>query len=61
MKKGVITQSVQVALRTLDEETRRRVNAWFEHLANWDGDELPRNNPLSRLAKPWWLISGCQS
>jgi len=47
MKKVVITQSVQVALRTLDDETRRRVNAWFEHLANWDGDEYVRSHSHS--------------
>jgi len=47
MKKVVITQSVQVALRTLDNDTRRRVNAWFEHLANWEGDEFVRSHSHS--------------
>ncbi len=47
MKKVVITQSVQVALRTLDNDTRRRVNRWFKHLANWDGDEFVRSHSHS--------------
>jgi hypothetical protein len=35
--------SVKIALRTLGEEDRRRVTAWFDHLKNWDNDEIVRS------------------
>ena len=44
MKEIVTTPPVDVALRTLDNENRRRVDAWFGHLANWDGDEFVRSH-----------------
>jgi hypothetical protein len=42
MKEVIITQPVEVALRTLDDEICRRVNTWFGHLANWDEEEFVR-------------------
>jgi mRNA-degrading endonuclease RelE of RelBE toxin-antitoxin system len=47
MKKVVATPSVEVALRTLDDDNRRRVHDWFGHLANWDGDEFVRSHSHS--------------
>jgi mRNA-degrading endonuclease RelE of RelBE toxin-antitoxin system len=44
MKEVVKTPLVDVALRTLDNESRRQVNAWFDNLANWDGDEFVRKH-----------------
>jgi mRNA-degrading endonuclease RelE of RelBE toxin-antitoxin system len=44
MKKVVTKPSVEVALRTLDDNNRLRVHAWFGHLANWDGDEFVRSH-----------------
>jgi mRNA-degrading endonuclease RelE of RelBE toxin-antitoxin system len=44
MKKVVTTPSVEVALRTLDNDNRRRVHAWFDQLRNWDGDEFVRSH-----------------
>lgn len=43
-KKVITTPAVDSALRTLDEDNRRRVRAWFGELANWDGDESVRNH-----------------
>ncbi len=39
-----ITQPVQVALRNLGEDDRRRVTAWFDHLRNWENDEFVRSH-----------------
>lgn len=49
--KQVDTSAVEVALRTLDAQTRRKVDAWFEHLANWDNDEYVRthSHPLPAI------------
>jgi hypothetical protein len=33
---------VDIALRTLRPEKRRRVHAWFDHLKNWDNDDHVR-------------------
>jgi hypothetical protein len=42
MKNVVKTPAVEIALRTLDPEGVRQVQAWFDHLRNWDGDEFVR-------------------
>ncbi len=34
------TPPVEIALRTLGDEDRRRVLAWFDHLANWENDPV---------------------
>jgi mRNA-degrading endonuclease RelE of RelBE toxin-antitoxin system len=44
MKRVITGPSVDVALRTLDDDNRRRVHAWFEHLANWDEDAFVRRH-----------------
>lgn len=44
MKSVVTTPAVDLALRTLGPDDVRRVNAWFIHLANWDGDPFVREN-----------------
>ncbi len=33
---------VQIALRTLSQEERRKVRAWFTHLGNWENDPYVR-------------------
>jgi hypothetical protein len=38
----ILTQPVEFALRTLGEEDRRRVTAWFDHLKNWENDSFVR-------------------
>lgn len=38
----VQTPPVEIALRTLSREDRRRVKAWFQHLANWESDPFVR-------------------
>jgi mRNA-degrading endonuclease RelE of RelBE toxin-antitoxin system len=43
MKQVVITPPVEIALRSLDSENRRRIHAWFDHLKNWDGDQFVRS------------------
>jgi mRNA-degrading endonuclease RelE of RelBE toxin-antitoxin system len=52
MKQVVRTPSVEVALRTLDNENRRKVHAWFDHLANWDNDEFVRKRSHSLDSLP---------
>ncbi|SIO66673.1 hypothetical protein SAMN05444166_8175 [Singulisphaera sp. GP187] len=44
MKNVVTTPAVDLALRTLGPDEVRRVHAWFDHLANWDGDPFVREN-----------------
>ena len=38
----ILTQPVEIALRTLGEEDRLRVTAWFEHLKHWEKDDYVR-------------------
>ncbi len=44
MKKVVTTPEVDIALRMLGADDVRRIHAWFDHLANWDGDPFVRDN-----------------
>ena len=44
MKKVVTTTTVNFALRTLRADDLGRVRAWFDQLANWDGDPHVRAN-----------------
>src|SRR5205823_5585796 len=41
-KQVVTTAPVDIALRTLDADSRQRVRSWFTHLANWGNDEFVR-------------------
>jgi hypothetical protein len=38
----ILTQPVEIALRTLDEDDRRRVVAWLDCLKNWETDDYVR-------------------
>ena len=38
------SQPVEIALRTLGEDDRQSVTAWFDHLANWENDEFVRRS-----------------
>jgi hypothetical protein len=38
--KVVLTQPVEIALRTLSEEERAKVSAWLDHLENWENDPV---------------------
>jgi mRNA-degrading endonuclease RelE of RelBE toxin-antitoxin system len=40
--KVVYQPPVEIALRTLGEEDRRKVQAWLDHLKNWENDEYVR-------------------
>jgi mRNA-degrading endonuclease RelE of RelBE toxin-antitoxin system len=42
MKTVVNTPTADIAVRTLPAEGVRQVHSWFDHLANWDGDEHVR-------------------
>ena len=44
MKKIVLSESVEIALRTLDPASVRRVQSWFGYLKRWDTDEEVRSN-----------------
>ena len=52
MKKVVTTPPVEVALRMLDANGRRKVHSWFTHLANWDGDAFIRSHSHSLDSVP---------
>ncbi len=39
-----ITDPVQISLHSMNDETRRRVTAWFEYLKNWETDDFLRKN-----------------
>lgn len=45
--KVIKTRTVELALRTLDENDRRQVFSWFDHLKNWENDEHVR-----KMVKP---------
>ena len=47
MKKVVLSPEVELVLQTLSADELRRVQAWFTHLANWDGDTFIRANSHS--------------
>lgn len=34
----VLTQPVEIALRSLSDEDRRKMSAWLDHLRNWEND-----------------------
>jgi mRNA-degrading endonuclease RelE of RelBE toxin-antitoxin system len=40
----VTTAPVEIALRTLGNEDRKRVIAWIDHLKNWEGDPFVRTH-----------------
>jgi mRNA-degrading endonuclease RelE of RelBE toxin-antitoxin system len=44
MKKVVLAPAVEIAMRTLDPDGVRRVNAWFSYLERWDTDEAVQRN-----------------
>jgi hypothetical protein len=44
MKKIVTTPLVDIALRTLNADDVRRVQAWFDHLRHWDSDDSIRRH-----------------
>ena len=52
MKTVVTTLPVDIALRTLDHDGLQRVNAWFDHLRNWDSDETVRENSYPLKGMP---------
>lgn len=44
MKKVVLGPAVEIAMRTLDPDGVRRVQAWFSYLERWDTDEVVQRN-----------------
>jgi hypothetical protein len=40
--KVIQTTPVEIALRTLGDDERRKVGAWFDHLRNWETDSFIR-------------------
>jgi hypothetical protein len=39
-----LTQPVEMALRSLGDEDRRKVLAWLDHLKNWQNDAFVRSH-----------------
>ena len=58
MMKVVLAPDVEIAIRMLDPDGARRVQAWFSYLEHWDTDEVVRRNspqlPEDRLAPSLW-------
>ena len=52
MKKIVLSEDVEFALRTLDPEGVRRVKTWFTYLERWDTDEEVRRNSMPHEKMP---------
>jgi len=46
MKKVVLSPGVEIAMRSLDADGVRRVQAWFHYLERWDEDEVVRKNSV---------------
>ncbi len=42
--KVILTQPVEIALRTLGEDDRNSVTAWFDRLKNWENDDVVRKH-----------------
>ena len=44
----ILTQPVEIALRSLSDEDRRKISAWLDHLKNWENDSFvrDRSHPL---------------
>jgi mRNA-degrading endonuclease RelE of RelBE toxin-antitoxin system len=40
----ILMPRVEIGLRTLEEEDRRKVSVWFDHLRNWDSDPTVRKH-----------------
>ena len=47
MKKVECAPAVELSMRSLDADGKRRVHAWFDYLKRWDEDEVVRNNSLA--------------
>jgi hypothetical protein len=45
--KVVLTERVRNVMRTLGHEDLQRVQAWLDHLANWETDEFVRNHSVT--------------
>ena len=39
-----IAEPADIALQTLGQDDRQRVDAWFGHLRNWEGDQFVRDH-----------------
>ena len=44
MMKVVLAPDAEIAMRMLDPDGARRVQAWFSYLERWDTDEVVRRN-----------------
>ncbi len=59
MKKVVLAPAVEIAMRTLDPDGVRRVQAWFDYLKQWDTDDVVRKNsqPLDGMPGVFILLT----
>ena len=39
----ILSDAAEIALRTLGDEDRRKVFAWFDYLRNWESDPFVRD------------------
>jgi hypothetical protein len=49
--------AVEAAVRTLSDDERRRVFAWFTHLGNWENDEHTRQISKPTIDKDVYVLN----
>jgi mRNA-degrading endonuclease RelE of RelBE toxin-antitoxin system len=47
MKNVTYAPAVELSMRNVDPDGRRKVQAWFDYLQRWDEDEVVRDNSLA--------------
>jgi hypothetical protein len=52
MKKIVLTEPVEIALRMISDDDVRKVRGWFDRLSNWDSDSFVRRHSHSLPSVP---------
>ena len=55
--KVIKTRDVEMALRTLDGDDRRKVQSWFDHLGNWESDEHLRQSTTAMTYKDTYYLN----
>lgn len=55
--KVIILASVEAAIWTLDEDERRKVFSWFQHLDNWENDEHVRAMSKAMTYKDTYVLN----
>lgn len=52
MMRVITSPAVEIAMRTLDDDGRRRVHAWLDHLKRWDTDPAVQKASMALEGQP---------